>query len=193
MTAPPVLPLDPNWDRPLQMQYGFLTDVLEADAVVEQRRAIRSIPTIRQVFTLLARDAVESAAQDALLRTGLATTWLVPIWAHETRLAAPLAAASVAVPVVTTPRMYSAPGFALLWRAWNDWEILTVTTLSGTELTVDPVVDDWPATTALVPLVLGQLISAINVDRPDINKTVTELTLDLLNVTTYGITEPEEE
>lgn len=185
---PDLFPFMPDWSNPVEVEFGMYTDLYISDSGKEMRKAIRTIPWQRLTFTLHAMDSKESAAQDAMIRTGMAGQWLVPMWHHQVILATTLALGAVSIPVSTAGRFFTV-GNALLWRDWEDWEIVNVTLVNPASLDVDPTTREWPTGTLVVPVMTGVMKESLSMDRETSETGMGDVSFDLITVVTYGITE----
>lgn len=117
----------------------FATDVLPAFAA-EQRIALaynaRRELSHRYVMTPQQADTAYS-----LISASALAAWQVPEWQEATTVSVTAGAASIAVD--TTYRQYRAPGFAVLWKDWDDYELLTVTAVNAGSIEVDAVNATW--------------------------------------------------
>lgn len=128
-----IWPIPPDWSNSVQEALRWSTDILQASATATtQHRSLRIGP--RRGFTFELFDEKQEFRVARMLLAGYGGPWLLPIWPDVQWLAAPLAAGAVSVPCTTAGFDFVAGGKALLYRAVNAWEIVTVDTVAGDHL-----------------------------------------------------------
>jgi len=123
----------PDWTNGVQELLASSTDVMQASGTaVTQHRALRSTP--RRAFSFEVAADGQSRRTAEMLLAGHGGTFQLPIWPDVQWLSAPLDAGVDLVPCVTAGYDFVAGGKALLFRAVNTWEIVTVAAIAGGHL-----------------------------------------------------------
>lgn len=118
---------------PVSETLEFYTDVLRTYSA-EQRIALRAAP--RQMFNYASiLSASDMARAENLIRTDASQDWYLPIW-HEGARVADLAATDTAISITTSWADYRASGYALIWESNTKAQVVTVSSLNSSTLTL---------------------------------------------------------
>jgi hypothetical protein len=174
-----ILPFSPNWENPVTERLEWLTDLIEAYDGTEEATPLRTMPRRSFEYAVLVQ-AEEAANLDALLWRYQAEAYVVPIWTDPQLLASALPAGSGTITVPTTNYDFSAPGWAVLWRSQDTYELLAVDSMDASSLTLSGTVQaDWPAGTRIYPARAGRIfeyrwiVSKISLAIPDGKRSLT--------------------
>lgn len=130
------------------------TDLLESYGGAEQRIMVRHRPRQKFDFTYLlsARNEISRALNGLYGRVG--GVFAVPLWWDVRNLTSDVSLGATTIPVVTDYADFRAAGFAILWRASDDFEVIEIDTVSPTQLTLTRPTDQaHPAlTTYVIPV-----------------------------------------
>lgn len=175
-----LFPFRPNWRRPVLERLEWLTDIIAARTGVEQRRSLRQRPRRTMEYELLLQT---SALQrfDALLWSGQAQPYVLPIWTDPQRLSAPVGASSDTLFGVQTAGMdFEAGQYAVLIRDDARHEVLAIDEVGASSLTFTaPTAHAWPAGTLLYPARLARLPASASVVRRNRGTAIATLRWDI--------------
>lgn len=145
-------PVPPTWVSAVRERLEWQTSVVRSRYSGRgQKRQLRRSPRRFFELTCTAQHA-NRRALDTLLQARGVHTWQLPIY-HDVQLLGPLNSGVSTVPCTTTGYEFVGAGKALLWRALNDWEIVTINTVGGSQLNLSaPTTRAWPKATRLYPL-----------------------------------------
>lgn len=130
-----IWPLTPDWSNGVQERLAWGTDVLQANATaVTQHRAYRAGP--RRGFTFELFDEKQDFRVAQMLLAGHGGPWSLPIWPDVQWLGAPLAAGASSIACLTSGFDFTAGGKALLYRAVNAWEVVSIDSIAVDHLTL---------------------------------------------------------
>lgn len=123
--GPRIWPMPPDWANPVNETLAWGTNVTRASATgVSEHLGYETAPARSFAFD------VNSAGDDRrlldMLLAGPRGRWLLPIWPDVQWFTAPLASGAVEIPCATIGFDFVEGGQALLYRASNAWEIVTV-------------------------------------------------------------------
>lgn len=134
----------------------FSTDVIRASTGAEQLRSTTTTPRrmFEYEFELDAQMRRQMASR--IFKHG-AGRWQVPVWVDGVALAVPLAAGSTSVPIAKEWREF-APGYAvIIGDDPTQAEVLTVSAVTPSALTVSATVSAWPAGSMVYPAFVGRI------------------------------------
>lgn len=139
---------------PITERLEWLTDLQESYGGAEQRIMVRHKPRQAMDANYLLANPTEVARALNTLYGRVGGTIAVPVWWDLRPLLADVSIGGTTVSVSTANADFREGGFAILWRASDDFEVVEISTLSPTQLNlVRPVELAHPAvTTAVVPL-----------------------------------------
>lgn len=125
-----IWPVTPCWTSSIGETLAWGTDVMLASGTaVSQHRSYRVGP--RRSFTFEVLSAGQERAVVDMLLAGHRGVWQLPIWPDVQLLAAPVAAGATAVPCATAGFDFVAGGMALLYRAVNTWQVVSVESIAA--------------------------------------------------------------
>jgi hypothetical protein len=145
-------PVPPTWVSAVRERLAWQTSVVRSRySGRAQKRALRRAPRRYFELTCTAQHASRRAL-DTLLQARGVEPWQLPIY-HDVQFVAPLTSGASAIPCTTAGYEFAAGGEALLWRGLNDWEIVAINTVGGSQLSLSaPTTRAWPVATRLYPL-----------------------------------------
>lgn len=157
-----------DWvDGSLVERYSFLTDVIESKSGKEQRIKLRKHPRRQiesKILTASSDDNEKNALQRMLFHNqtffGMSKTWLVPVCADYERLSYNLSPGSSSINLDTRYKDYSVNGYVMLFKDYNDYEIVRISSMTTSSLTlVAPTTKSWSSGSTIAPMrqsVVGQ-------------------------------------
>lgn len=160
-------PFPPNMIAGIEERRGYLTDVIEAFDISEQRVQLRAAPIRGVAYELLAADPREAQYASALVHGWLDGLFGVPLWQYARRLAtaAPIGTDSLLVSTNEVP--WSDGDMVFLWASPFTWETATALFVNPGSLDLTAGVQKaWPAGTIVVPLAIGRLRPEQDLDWP---------------------------
>jgi hypothetical protein len=167
--TPTLFPYRVDWSEGLEPRRTreWKTDLMPALQGQEQRVRLRAVPRDRLTFTVAGTDDIEAGQILSALPAATTGRFSVPWWPEMEQLVATLASGSTTVPVSSTVSTHYAVGSpaAILWKSPTSYELLTVSAVGGTSLTVSATANTWTAGTWLVPLVIARLAYPTEFDR----------------------------
>lgn len=113
--------LDPDGQFPVIESCAFLTDVIVGRSGSEVRRKIRSVPRLRQEFTVQ-RFSEDGSFLDAQLHGNLSGDWYVPWWLDQSPLTADVAAAATVIPAVHAGYRFVEGEELVVWQSRENYE-----------------------------------------------------------------------
>lgn len=153
-----VWPFVPDWANGVTETLVWLTDVLQSETAVEQRRALRAAPR-RTLSALMFAEGRERQLLDSMLFGPGAQGWLLPIWYDIQFLGVELEAGTGVIPCETAHLNFVEGGHALL-RGETAFQTELVDVLAvledGLEL-ASVTLAHWPTGTRLYPVHMAQL------------------------------------
>ncbi|PHR68509.1 hypothetical protein [Alcanivorax sp.] len=150
-------PWAPNWLASVQERLEWLTDILQSQSGVEQRRAGRDLPRRFYGFSILAEGADRALLDLAVFGWG-SRLWALPIW-QDVQWLPGVAAGSPEIVCDTRHRDFQDGGLVLLLgeRA-ADYEVLEIHTLEEDRIGLrNPVQREWPHSVRLFPVRTARL------------------------------------
>lgn len=157
--ALPVWSLRPDWSQGLLERITFRTDVLQARDASEQLRGTRFTPRRLLEFGFMASGDERRFLQNLAFGNG-GGRWQLPVWSEGVPLGALLASGSTSVPLDTVERGFSAGYAVILGDDATQSELLTVSAVSDTALTVTATTRTWPAGSMVYPAVVARMDQA---------------------------------
>lgn len=155
----PIFSLRPDWSQGIMERLSWRTDVLQAQDASEQLRGTRRSPRRLWEFAVLAERNERRFVQHLAFGNG-AGRWQLPVWTDGVPLSAALASGSTVVPVDTVGREF-APGFAvILGEDAREAELLTVSGVTSTQLTVTATTRAWGVGAVVCPAVVARMDGA---------------------------------
>lgn len=157
---PIVWPCTPNWDTPVVESLAFLTDSMQSSGTgSEMIRGLRDEPRRGFSFSsLLYADAQRIV--DAIRFDIGVKQFMLPIYPDQQWLAAPIAAGAVGIDCATAGFDFVDGGQAVLWRDARNWELVTVSAISATGITLAAAtVNAWGPGDRLIPVRKARLAS----------------------------------
>lgn len=152
----PVFSLAPDWSATVMERLTFRTDVLSAHDASEQLRGTRGTPRRLWEYAIGAERDERRFVQSLAFGHG-AGRWQLPVWTDGVELAATLALGSITVPVDTTDREF-VQGFAVIVGAdARESELLTVSAVAASSLTVSATTRSWPPGAVVYPAVVARM------------------------------------
>jgi hypothetical protein len=183
-----VFPFEPNWREEVELEYGLYTKILTSDDGSEQRAALKAVPDLTLTFTPTALDPVESSAMDAALHSGMGGLWIIPIWPLQTILQTIIPVANIGFPVRTAEKFFTVGGWAVLWKAWNHYELLLVSEVNANSITTSPTTIEFPKMSLLLPALPGYISDDFDNLRDLADTGEGRLVCELLTIETVGVT-----
>ena len=156
------LPFFHDWgsETALTERISYLTGVIESKNGREQRSRLRKYPRRQFVTNNLLADGSDNnrnALQRALFHNattfGLSKTWLIPVNQDARYLGYSLASGSSVINVNTQYHDYSVNGYVLLYKGYDNYEVVRIQSLANTNITlVAPTTKQWDSSTTVVPM-----------------------------------------
>lgn len=160
-----VFPFRPNWATPPTESLEWKTDILRSRDGTEQRRSLRQQPRRGFEFSLLLQREL-AAYFDSLLFDWQNRYFALPVWTDRTKLTSDAITGDTMLSVITDTYGFQPGGFALLFYSEKFFEVVAVTDVDAESVTIeDPLESDWPAGSALLPIIVGHLTASTNVIR----------------------------
>lgn len=144
---------------PMEEVLIWATDVRQGRAGTEQRAALREIPRSRWEMRFQA-EGKERRVMELNLFDSQARIFGVPMWQEAAVLRADASATDLTVTVDSTDYSYfQAGGLAMLYTSFDDFEALTVDSLTSTTLTFQTALTkNFPSGARVLPVRLGSLL-----------------------------------
>jgi hypothetical protein len=122
-------------EEPGKEKLLWLTDILRKRDGTEQRQRLREAPRQEIEYTYL-NEGVERQTMETLIFEGQGRSYGVPIVWEPTFATSAITATDLTVNVETTAYAdYRVGGLAIMWKDFNDFEVLTIQSLTATSLT----------------------------------------------------------
>lgn len=158
INAPIPWPVPPNWANGVRERLNWLTDVIQAKNGRRQKRELRLAPRRMFEFEVIANEQLRRVL-DALLMDRGGKYFMLPIWHDVQLLGAALPSAESYVPCRTAGFEFVEGGYALLWLAINQWQLVGISGISAEGLTLGTLTSrEWPLGTRLYPLRRARLV-----------------------------------
>lgn len=148
----------PDWSDGILERLSWLTDMLQSESLVEQRRALRTAPR-RQFEADFVVEGRERQALDVALYGWGARMWALPIWPDIQWLDSPIALGAEFIPCQTVNLDFRVGGLLILRdESALNFEAAEVAAIDTAGLSVSrPLQQAWPAGTRLYPARTAQL------------------------------------
>lgn len=161
-----VFPFRPNWSTPPSESLEWRTDILKARNATEQRRALRQKPRRGFDYSLLLSGELPTYFE-SLLFGWQNRYFALPVWTDKVKLSASVVELGTSLPVASTDTYgFQEGGFALLFYSERIYDVVQITTVGPASLTLaQPLERDWPAGSAVYPLVVGHLSTSVPTSR----------------------------
>lgn len=157
LNGPVPWPVPPDWSSGVRESLAWLTDILRANRTgYTQHRSLRLSPRRNFTFDVVADEQSRRVA-DALLFDRGVKLWTLPVWPDIQRLASGVSAGATTIPCRTAGFDFVDGGRAMLWRAVNSFEVVTIdAVLSGGLALQAPLQGAWAAGARLYPTRLAR-------------------------------------
>lgn len=167
ITPAQVFVLQHNWEANVVRKLTWKTDVILMRNGAEQRRRLRSTPQEQLTYTITMTSQEESARLARLLWSTKDLRIAFPRWEDAMMLQVALAPGDVAVVLDATiaPRQFITD--AVLYHEQYGVERITIDTVVGDTLNLDPllpIVSAWPAGVMVIPLITGYVAPQLSGD-----------------------------
>jgi len=141
-----------NWERPIEEELAWLTDVMSSSDDHEQRRKLRTWPRQAWIFAADFSAQQRRAFENKLHGWG-GRNWALPIWVDGEFLGATLDAGAESIPCTPATRDYHESGLAMLVAAeGGDYEAVEVASMTSGSIALErPTRRSWPAGTRIYP------------------------------------------
>ena len=151
----PIWPITPDWTAPVRESIAFGTLVDQAPQTgATYHRAIADTARRRLAFEVLSAGRERRAAD--MLLAGHSGVWQLPIWPDVQAVRAPLVGGTDVVGCDTAGFDFRVGGRALIWRAVNEFEVVTIAEIGADYLALDQGVNgSWRRGDHLYPLRLA--------------------------------------
>lgn len=151
--------LTPDWSAGVRETLQFKTDVMTAWSGAEQRRALRIAPRRQFEFSSpMAKQ--ERRIIEASLFAWSSMIWALPIFSDGQRLTSALSPGMLTVACDTVNRDFRAGGLAILITDAAHYEVLQITSVTNTALSLtNAVAGSWPVGSRLYPVRTARLAS----------------------------------
>ena len=151
-----LLPIQPSNNAEETLE--FLTDLFVSRNGTEHATQVRRHP--RQVFTYTFNEQARDKVSSFITQFGaLGLNWAVPLWMEE-QTVVNVAPGNVVIDCQTDIFDFRAGSFALLYASPDQWELLEVSGVGASSLTVNPVVGNF-VQAILIPVHLGTIVNDI--------------------------------
>jgi hypothetical protein len=137
-----VFSFPPDWSNGIDEKLSFSTRIIPSHNGEEQNIKLRSFPRISYNYSLLLAD--NSNLRDAAilnsyfhnqLLQNMGRSWVLPIWADLYSLTQNMTVGSNNVTIDTTTRDFYVGQIVLLYNKWNDYQLLTISSIASNSLT----------------------------------------------------------
>lgn len=159
-SALPVFSVEPNWDSPVKLRTLYRTIISEALDTSEERHGTRPRCLYGLRYQTLTLSGQEAGYIRRVIELSQALPVVMPVWMDKTKLQTQVTAGATTLAVDDTQYgLFSTlHSYALLWRSFNEWEVLEVTGVEANEITLgDAVTQTWPVGTMVIPILIGKL------------------------------------
>jgi hypothetical protein len=119
---------------PITEELEWVTDVLEARDGTEQRVRVRKDPRQRMTMTYLLADREQLQFALHTLFGQAGRSFAVPTWWDFRPLLADVSVGATSIPIDPTSADFRAPGFAILWRSPQDFEVVEINSIGAASL-----------------------------------------------------------
>lgn len=171
VTGQRIVPFVSRCQIPFTEEIQYKTDIMVSRAGYEQRVAARISPRIVYGMRYQLSGQERAAALNTLFGWG-SRLFAVPAWHEAQPLLSDVSAGSLVVPVDTRYadfRGFGESNFAILWRAYDDFEVFEILSRSDNQLDlVRELNDDHPAGSFVAPMRFAYASNRIRAPRPAI-------------------------
>jgi len=151
-----------NWESDITERLSWLTNVLTHRDGSEQRRQPRLYPRRMLEYSVLPETVLLQTRLDNFLWANSSAAMIVPIWTDAQRLTVAASSGAGTVTIPTTTYDYDANGYVILWRSPSSYEVVAISSLTSTTLTLEEnLVSTWPVGTVVAPARLGRLTQSM--------------------------------
>lgn len=158
INAPVPWPVPPDWANGVRERLGWLTDVIQAKNGKRQKRELRLAPRRVFDFEVIADEQLRRVL-DALLMEHGGKYFMLPIWHDVQLLDTPLAAGQSFVTCRTVGFEFVQEGYALLWLAINQWQLVGIADIEEDGLQLGTLTSrEWPLGTRIYPVRRARLV-----------------------------------
>ena len=156
----------PDWSEGMRERLSWLTDMLQSESMVEQRRALRTAP--RREFEISGyAEGRERQLLDIALFGWSQRTWAIPIWPDIQWLNTPVTLGSLRIDCQTSDLDFAVGSLAMLrGESAFDYEVVEVAAIDSSGLTLARATQSgWPRGTRLYPARMAQLVEQPSLTR----------------------------
>lgn len=182
----PVWLVKPNWRDDVGERLDFLTDVMNSERDVEQRRQTRTTPRRSFEASFLRANRDRQLLELSIIGIGQQMA-LVPLWHDETRINVTLEAGVSEIPGSFAFREFEPATLAIIRRDDAfDYELVVIS--GGTDSTlvlVDPLQVKTPAGSTIAPVRVMQVRDPVNTT--DLTSDVTQLRMRFHQLEPYDV------
>jgi len=158
LNAPVPWPVPPDWSNGVRESLSWLTDVIPAKNGRSQKRELRLAPRRIFEFQVITGDQ-ERRLSDVLLMDHGGRYWMLPIWHDVQLLGASLGSGQSFVSCRTAGFEFVEQGYALLWLAINQWQLVGITAIAVDGIHLGTLTTrDWPMDTRIYPVRRARLL-----------------------------------
>lgn len=138
---------------PMTETLEWATNVIKARDGSEQRMSIRPIPRQSFKIDVFLKDEQVQSALDAMLFTWQKIAWGLPIWGEWTQHLSTITAGDFTITLDTENADYRDDSLAVIWKDWDDYEVIKISTVTSTTLTLGTAVaNTWTGLKWIMPL-----------------------------------------
>ena len=149
-----------NWENTMLERISYLTNVIESKSGKEQRVRLRKYPRRQLEYnTLVAsgNDIDNTAIQRVLFHNqftfGKSKTWLIPVCQDYRYVGYDLPSGTSTINVDTQYHDYVDNGYVLLYKAYDDYEVVRIDSLTTSTITlIAPTTQDYARNSIIVPM-----------------------------------------
>lgn len=168
----PIFSFKPDWSNEVNLVCLYHTIIREALDNSEERHGRRPRCLYGIKFQTMALRGQETGYLRRFLELAQAMPIGMPVWTDECRLLQGISEGATTLSVEdTTVTLFGVlADYALIWRAFNDWEVVEIDEIEEDAITLsEPTVKAFPAGSMVVPLLFGKLPRA-NLRQPTDDK-----------------------
>lgn len=155
---PVVWPLMPDWAASVRETLAWSTEIQQASATGVTYHLGRRLAPVRSFDFEAPTNGQERRVIDMLMSDRAGGQWVLPIFPDQQWLRAGYSANDTFLACETTGFDFRDGGLALLYRAVNDWELLTIASVEASGLDLaEPLTKDWGRGARLFPARLARL------------------------------------
>lgn len=160
-----IWPFPPNWVDVFTEILEWKTDVLTAYSGVEQRRELRTIPRRYFEYSFQLKN-LDARKIENLLFGWQSRNFAMPVWTDRSRLTSEVSIGDSSLFLPTDTYGFSSGGLAILFQDSENYESVTIDTISNDHLTLKyPTTKAWHIGTKVYPVVVGHLATSVSVQR----------------------------